>query len=213
MLLQLSHSRIGRLSLIAGVALVSLSGCVSTSLIDRWKDPSYTGPPLHKVLVVGVQRDDGRRRLWEDGMVVALTRQGVQATASYAVFPNKAPNADELATTASREGFDGVLASHFVGASQRNYWMPGLCGGWIRLAMALLRVLGYRLTVQVTSRPSIAPTTRPMSSTSMPSGGRLIWTGITRSVDLSSTHSITDDISRVLVPALVKQGILAAKGS
>jgi len=31
-------------------------------------------------------------------------------------------------------------------------------------------------------------------------GGKLIWTGITRSVDLSTTHSITDDISRVLVP-------------
>jgi len=39
----------------------------------------------------------------------------------------------------------------------------------------------------------------------------LIWTGITRSVDLSSTHSITNDISRVLVPTLTKQGILAGK--
>jgi len=46
-----------------GLALLILSGCVNTSLIDRWRDPSYTGPPLHKVLVVGVQRDDGRRRL------------------------------------------------------------------------------------------------------------------------------------------------------
>jgi hypothetical protein len=64
-----------------GLALLSLSGCVNTSLIDRWRDPSYTGPPLHKVLVVGVQRDDGRRRLWEDGMVGALTHEGVQATA------------------------------------------------------------------------------------------------------------------------------------
>ena len=40
-------------------------------------------------------------------------------------------------------------------------------------------------------------------------GGKLIWTGITRSVDLSSTHATTDEISHVLVPVLVKQGILA----
>ena len=51
-----------------------LECCVSTALIDRWKDPSYSGPSLHKVLVVGVQKDPGRRRIWEDGMVAALTR-------------------------------------------------------------------------------------------------------------------------------------------
>ena len=43
------------------------------------------------------------------------------------------------------------------------------------------------------------------------SGGRLIWTGITRSVDLSSVHSFTNEISRVLVPELTKQRILAGK--
>src|ERR1700689_4242590 len=113
-----AHGRSGG-ALLAGVLLLALGGCVNTSLIDRWKDPGFSGPPLHKVLVVGVQKDDGRRRLWEGGMVAALTHEGVQATASYVVFPSKAPSADELTATAGREGFDGVLASHFVGASQR----------------------------------------------------------------------------------------------
>ena len=80
-----SRQPAGRILL--GLALLVLSGCVNTSLIDRWKDASFAGPPLHKVLVVGVQKDDGRRRLWEDGMVGALIHQGVQATASYVVFP------------------------------------------------------------------------------------------------------------------------------
>jgi len=82
------------------LALLGLTGCISTSLVERWRDASFAGPPLHKVLVVGVQRDGGRRRIWEDGMVGALTRVGVQATPSYSVFPDKAPSADELAATA-----------------------------------------------------------------------------------------------------------------
>ena len=66
-----------------GIALLAgLSACVSTSLIDRWKDPGFSGPTLHKALVVGVQKDQGRRRVWEDGMVSALTHEGVQATPS-----------------------------------------------------------------------------------------------------------------------------------
>ena len=39
-----------------------------------------------------------------------------------------------------------------------------------------------------------------------PDGGKLIWTGITRSVDLSSTQRTTDQISRVLVPDLMQAG-------
>jgi hypothetical protein len=209
----LSRANGHQLGRMLGLAcLLVLAGCVSTSLIDRWKDASFSGPPLHKVLVVGVQKDDGRRRLWEDGMVAALTHHGVQATASYMVFPNKAPNADELAATASREGFDGVMASHFVSASQRNYWMPGYAGigfGW------RWRYYGYW---DAAYGPGYVETEHRADYqtdifTVDAAGGRLIWTGITRSVDLSTTHSITDQISRVLVPELTKQGILAVKSS
>jgi len=40
-------------------------------------------------------------------------------------------------------------------------------------------------------------------------GGRLIWTGTTRSVDLTSIEATTDQISRVLVPELAHAGVLA----
>ena len=48
-------STLGR-TLVAMALLAGLGACVSTSLIDRWKDPGFSGPALHKVLVVGVQR-------------------------------------------------------------------------------------------------------------------------------------------------------------
>jgi hypothetical protein len=195
--------------LVAAALLAGLSACVNTSLIDRWRDPAFTGPPLHKVLVVGVQKDQGRRRVWEDGMVAALTRQGVPSSPSYLVFPDKAPNADELAATASREGFDGVIATHFVSASQRNYWMPGYAGvgfGW------RWRYYGYWDTVYgpgyVESEYRADYQTDVFTIDA--AGGKLIWTGITRSIDLSSTSRTTDEISHVLVPELAKLGILSA---
>jgi len=201
-------STFGR-ALLTTVLLAGLGACVSTSLVDRWKDPAFNGPPLHKVLVVGVQKDQGRRRVWEDGMVAALTHEGVQASPSYGVFPDKAPTADQLAATASRDGFDGVIATHFVNASQRNYWMPGYAGvgfGW------RARYFGYWDTVY---GPGYVETEyRADYQTDIftidAAGGKLIWTGITRSVDLSSTQRTTDEISRVLVPTLAKQGILNA---
>jgi len=201
-------STAGRMSIMLAL-LLCLSACVSTSLIDRWKDPTFSGPALHRALVVGVQKDQGRRRVWEDGMVAALSHEGVQASASYTVFPDKAPTAEELASTAHRDGFDAVIASHFVGASQRNYWMPGYAGvgfGW------QWRYWGYWDAVY---GPGYVETEyRADYQTDIftvdAAGGKLIWTGITRSVDLNSTQRTTDEISRVLVPELVKQGILTA---
>src|ERR1700684_1895189 len=102
-------STLGR-ALLTAVLLAGVGACVNTSLIDRWKDPGFSGPPLHKALVGGVQKDQGRRRVWGDGRVAALTHEGVQASPSYQVSPDKAPTADQLAATAGRDVFDGVIA-------------------------------------------------------------------------------------------------------
>jgi hypothetical protein len=196
------------------LGLLALTGCVSTSLIEHWRDASFAGPPLHKVLVVGVQKDGGRRRIWEDGMVAALTRQGVPATASYQIYPDKAPSAEELAATATREGFDGVFATHFIQASRAVYaapygpWYPyGPYGGigwraryWDYWEWAYGP--GY---VDVERRADYQTDVFAVDA----AGGRMVWSGITRSVDLSSAASVTDQISRVLVPELAREGILA----
>jgi hypothetical protein len=203
-----------RFSMLWGaVALLALSGCISTALVEHWRDASFAGPPLHKVLVVGVQKDGGRRRIWEDGMVGALAHEGVQATPSYRVFPDQAPSADELAATASREGFDGVLATHFVEASKRVYgggygpYYPGpyVGFGWRRPYWGgywgCCYGPGY---VDVERRADYQTDVFAVDG----AGGRIIWSGITRSVDLSSAAAVTDQISRVLVPQLGREGIL-----
>lgn len=209
----LRHSGRSVMRLLTVALLVGLSGCISTSLLEHWKDPAFGGPPLHKVLVVGIQRDAGRRRVWETSMVAALMRQHIAATPSYQYFPDRAPSAEQLAATASREGFDGVLATHFVGASQGTYWMPGYAGfgpgwgrgwgwgwGW-RGYWGGIYGPGY---VESDYRADFQTDVFTVAN-----AGRLIWSGITRSVDLSSISATTDQISRVLVPDLIRQGILA----
>ena len=101
---------------LASVLLLGLSACAPTQLVTRWRDPSFQGPPLHKVLVVDLQQDQGRRRLWEDAMASSLMRLGVAATPSYQAFTNQAPNPDQLAAAGTRQGFNAVIATHFVAA-------------------------------------------------------------------------------------------------
>lgn len=197
---------------ITALVMSSLSGCVATSLVDQWKDPTYAGPPVHKVLVVGVQHDQGRRRVWEDAMVTALGKRGVQGEPSYQVFPDKAPKPEDLNSMATRDHFDGVIATHFVKERQHidSYpvggWGPGWgWGGYGR---------GWGWGWDPWDSPGYIETTyRTDYQTDVYTvdgdGGKLIWTGVTRSVDANSSTSVTDQISRVLVPRLVRDGIFA----
>lgn len=196
--------------------LLAVSGCVSTAIVDQWRDPSYSGPPLHKVLVVGVRRDQRARHVWEDGMVAALQREGVQATPSYTVFPNKAPTADELAKTARADEFDGVVATHIVKPSQRYYRMPGYwLPGYAAPELGSYRWRNFSYWKAIYDPGYGVPGRRGDYQTDVltvnPKGGMLIWTGITRSVNLDSLRDTIDQISRVLVPQLVADGILIGK--
>jgi hypothetical protein len=138
-------------------------------------------------------------------MVAALAKRGVQAEASYQAFPDQAPAPDQLKTIATRDGFDGVAATHFVGASQRTYvdaypaW--GWGWGWSHPWGFGPYGAGY---IESDYRADFQTDIYTVDAT----GGKLIWTGVTRSVDQTSTKDVTADISHVLVPQLVKEGIL-----
>jgi len=205
--------RITTVTALATGLLLTLSACVSTRLVERWKDPAYAGPALHKMLVVGVQKDQGRRRVWEDAMVVALAARGVQAEASYQLFPDQAPAPEQLTAMAARDSFDGVAATHFVNGRQSAYveaypgWGWGWGYGWRRRyggGWGAWYGPGY---VESDYQADYQTDVFTVDA----AGGKLIWSGITRSVDPSSTKSVTNEIGHVLVPELVKDGILMGK--
>jgi hypothetical protein len=137
-------------------------------------------------------------------MVTAFAKRGLQAEASYVIFPDQPPAPDQLKAMATRDGFDGVAATHFVGARQHTYVesYPGWGWGWYRpWAWGPWYGPGY---VESDVRADFQTDVYTVDAT----GGKLIWSGVTRSLDPGSTKGVTDDISQVLVPQLIKEGIL-----
>jgi len=187
--------------------LLSLSACASTRVVDRWRDPNFQGPPLHSVLVVGLQQDQGQRRSWEDAAVAALLSLGVEATPSYQVLSGPAPKPDQLSSTAARGGVDAVMATHLVTTRSQPYWIsgnPGLGFG------SRWRYFDYWDATRGTGyvQPQYQADYQTDLFTVGPNGGKLIWTGTTRSLDQSSLQGSTEQITRALVPALQRAGIL-----
>src|ERR1700741_2603563 len=64
-----------------------VAACASTTLSNSWSNPDYKGPPLKKVMVVGVSNQPALRRTFEDEFVKELKAAGVDAVASYNFIP------------------------------------------------------------------------------------------------------------------------------
>jgi hypothetical protein len=196
---------------LAAAALWLLAGCTSTSLVEKWQDAAFSGPPLQQLLVVSVERSDGRRRLFEDGMTAALARQSIRATASYTLLPDSVPQSAELSATAKREGYDGVLVLHQLGSSTHSNYTPGSLRSY---TVAVPTLNGqYTQVWQTIYEPGYSEIEQRLDyQTDLfdTATGRLAWSATTRSIDLSSAKSITDDISRRVLPEMMNSRLLAA---
>ena len=81
--------------------------------------------PFAKLFVIGIGRDDDRRRLYEDKLVVALEAQGIEAQASYEVFPrsDKLERA-EILKAVTEGGFDAVAVTHLIWVTKEQEFVP-----------------------------------------------------------------------------------------
>jgi hypothetical protein len=108
-----SHRNLAQAVLISIALLVA--ACASTTLSNSWTTPDYKGPPLKKVMVVGVSNQPALRRTFEDEFVKELKAAGVDAVASYNFIPEDGKAEEARVTQAVKEaGVSGVLITRFV---------------------------------------------------------------------------------------------------
>lgn len=117
-------------SLCAAILLALVAaGCASTQLVNSWRGTRYQGPPLTRVLVIGVTKQSAVRRVFEDAFVAELTRGQVSAVPSYTLIPEdgEVPK-DRLAQAVAQSGADGVLITRLVRVDRQTRIDPGYMG-------------------------------------------------------------------------------------
>jgi hypothetical protein len=110
-------------------ALLSLTGCASTTLVNQWKAPDYTGASYKRVLVVGITKQASIRRTFEDQFVLQLKVAGVDAVQSYTVLPEDGQVEEARLKKAVEDAqADGVITARLVKAEQKTQISPGYYG-------------------------------------------------------------------------------------
>jgi hypothetical protein len=110
------------LLLILTVAL----GCASTQIVDTWRDPNFSGPPLKSIMVISVTKRASIRRTLEDEFVLELEAKGVRGVRSYTLIPEDGEVPKErLAQAVKESGVEGVLITRLVKVETRTQIYPG----------------------------------------------------------------------------------------
>jgi hypothetical protein len=189
------------------VAALLLGACASTSLVNQWKSPDFSGPPLHKVLVVGVTNQPSVRRVFEDEFAAALRAAGVQAVQSYTVIGQDGQAEQSVLEQAlGKVGADAVLVTRLVRREQQtqvtpSYYPPPAMGfyGWYSSAW-----VGYYEPPSVYTYDVVTVDTSLYS----PPRSKLLWSGITETFAPTDVKKSTADYAKVIIGALRKDGFL-----
>jgi len=198
----------------AAVAVMAmLTACTTTKLVTRWNDTEYKGPMLEKVLVVGVMKDDIKRRYYEDEFVKKITSGGRQAVTSYTLMPDlKAVNdKEELVEIVKKAGADSVLVTTLKAVKEQEREVPprvdyvptmGMGYGYYPYYMNSYQAVyspGYTTVdtvVQLETRVYALPTED------------LVWAGNTESFNASSAGSIISESANLIVTDMKASGLI-----
>jgi len=103
-----------------------LNACSSTMLVEDWSDKTYKGPTLKKILVIGVIKEESRRRSFENEFVRLITNDVRTGIASHTVLGDLKTHANKESVLAAVEksGADGVIIVTTHGVTQQKRVTP-----------------------------------------------------------------------------------------
>jgi hypothetical protein len=194
-----------RLRLLVMSAL--MMSCSTAQLLATWHAPGVTNVRFTKVLAVAMVKSETRRRAVEDRMIADLQRLGVTALPSYLVSPGADPrDVDAVRAAVLKGGFDGAVTWRTIAVSDVTHYVPTGLGFW--------GYFGYGWTAEFD--PGYLQTERRVRVETMvyavtSKNDRLIWSGISESVDPNSLDGLVDGVADAAVGSMRAGGLFAQR--
>ena len=191
--------------------MMLLESCSSSVLVDKWSDPLFDKTPLKKILVIAIRKDPIQRRIWEDAFVVEFSKNGVNATSSYNLFPDALPDTNQIIQTVQEKEFDGILVTRLLLAETKTNYVEGSV-----TTEQEYRYNNYRKRYDLYSHKVEHPgyvesqiiDRRAIDVWMIRNEERLIWSATSNTPERTSVVEVQDDIADLVIPELVRSSII-----
>jgi len=192
-----------------------LSACSSTSLVNRWSDPEYKGPALQKILVIGIIKDDIKRRSFEEEFASLISTPNRSGIASYTLLPDlkSADQKEEILAVVDKVGADGVMIVTLQGVSKEQRDVPPSVDYYPAPGMGMgYGMYGYYgMSHTAVYRPGYTVTdtvVRLDTKLFAVSSEKMIWAGKTESFNPSSSQSVVSELEKLVISDMKKSGMV-----
>ena len=197
------------------LAVATLAPGKSTKLVASWKNPEYTGPRFHRILVLGMSANPGVRADFEDALAKLVARDGVEAIPGNTILlrpEGTQLDLNYLKTQIKEFKIDAVIVSRLVKVETTTTYIPGHAYavpypyyrsfygyyGAVYPVVYSPDYLRQDKTVRVETNVYAASTP----------DGELVWTGVSDTFNPSSADKVIDSLSKLLVKELQKESVL-----
>ena len=191
--------------------LLSISACSSTTLVSRWHDSNYTGPQLKNILVIGMIRDDIKRRYYEDELVKIIHANGGQAVTSYTLISDlgSIDDKDKMSAIVKQTGVDSVVITSLQAVDKEQRVVPARIDHVPTMGNGYYGF--YRSSYRTVYQPAYTVTdtivrleTRVYATTNE----EMVWAGITESLNPKSILKIIQETADVISNDMQEHGLI-----
>ncbi len=186
----------------------------STKLVASWKNPEYSGPAFHRILVLGMSAKPGVRADFEDALSKLVARDGVEAIPGNTILLRPEGTKLDLGylkTQIKEFKIDAVIVSRLVKVDKSVTYIPGQpympypyyrsFYGYYGAVYPVVYSPDYlREDTTVRVETNVYAATEPE--------GELVWTGVSDTFNPSSADKVIDGLSKLIVQELQKAAIL-----
>lgn len=110
--------------------LLLIASCSSTTMSGSWADPAFT-KKVKSLYIVGIAKDETRRRIFEDTFGRQLASRGIKTFSSYKDLPNnQEANRDVILQKMTAQGCDSILLTKLIGTRKETVTTPGRVSGY-----------------------------------------------------------------------------------
>ena len=197
------------------LAGATLANGKSTRLVASWKNPEYSGPAFHRILVLGMSAKPGVRADFEDALSKLVARDGVEAIPGNTILlrpEGTKLDLNYLKTQVKEFKIDAVIVSRLVKVDKNVTYIPGQ--SYVMPYPYYRSFYGYYGAVYpvVYSPDYLREDTTVRVETNVyaatPPDGELVWTGVSDTFNPSSADKVIDGLSKLVVKELQKAAIL-----
>jgi len=196
--------------------IVMISSCATTTLKNVWRDGSYGGK-LNKVFVIGVIKNPGIKRFFEDEFAAQLKARGTDAVAGYTVLTSDAViDKENIAAALKAAGADGVLISRLVDKKTVETYVPPTThamspryvppshyyGGWHHYYARSYDAI-YQPGYTVKDEVLVVETNLYEASSE-----KLVWSAISETFQEGSSNTLIRSFIKVMIENLSKENLL-----